>query len=75
MPKIPTIKAKDFLKYLIKYGCTELTTHGSHHKVKYKNKISIVAIHNKDYAKGSFSGILSQLEINIDDFIEFIEKN
>ena len=24
MPKIPRIKAKDFFKYLLKYGCTAI---------------------------------------------------
>lgn len=78
MPRIPRIKAKDFFKYLKKYGCTEISINGSHHKVvnNKNNKVSVVAIHsNEDIYPGMFSGILKQLEININDFVKFIEKN
>jgi len=75
MPKIPIIKAKDFYKYLIKYGCIEVGVRGSHHKIcnPKNNKISMVAIHSgNDFSRGSFSDVLSQLEIDIDEFINFI---
>lgn len=75
MPKIPRIKAKDFLKYLIKYDCTEISITGSHHKVKNnKNgKISVVAVHsNEILCVGLFSAILKQLEIDLNDFINFM---
>ncbi len=78
MPKIPRIRAKDFLKYLKRYGCTELSTHGSHHKVvnDKNNKNSTVAIHsNAILTPGLFSAILKQLEIDEKEFIKFIEKN
>lgn len=42
MPKIPRIKAKDFLKYLIKYDCTEISITGSHHKVKIIRMVKLV---------------------------------
>ena len=75
MPKIPIMKPKDFLKYLSKYGCEIINVKGSHHKIIYKNKTSIVAVHNKDYDRGSFSGVLKQLKIDINEFIKFIENN
>ncbi len=77
MPKIPRIKAKDFFKYLLKYDCTEISINGSHHKIKNNrnNKISVIAIHNSDILyPGMFSEILKQLDINIDEFIKFIQN-
>lgn len=77
MPKIPIIKAKDFFKYITKFNCTEISIRGSHHKIKNnKNgKVSIIAIHsNEDLYPAMFQAILKQLGININDFIEFINK-
>ncbi len=77
MPKIPRIKAKDFFKYLIKFDCTEVSVNGSHHKVRNsKNgKISVVAIHtNEIISPGMFSAILKQLEIDINEFITYINN-
>ena len=34
MPKIPIIKAKDFYKYLLKYGCEPVSIRSSHFKVR-----------------------------------------
>jgi len=78
MPKIPRIKAKDFFKYLKKFGCTEVSIKGSHHKVKNNknNKISTVAIHtNEIIFPGMFSEILKQLDIDINEFIDFVNNN
>ncbi len=75
MPKIPRIKAKDFFKYLKKFGCTEISINGSHHKVKNNknNKISVVAIHtNEIISPGMFGAILKQLEIDLNEFINYI---
>jgi predicted RNA binding protein YcfA (HicA-like mRNA interferase family) len=77
MPKIPIVKAKDFYTCLLKYGCTKMQVRGSHHKIynPYTNKTSTVSIHSgKDVTKGAFAGVLSQLGIDINDFIEFINK-
>ena len=76
MPKIPIIKAKDFIKFLDKYGCEEISVRGSHHKIynPVNSRTSVIAIHgSQDLDKGSFSGILKQLGIDIDDFIKFIK--
>ena len=77
MPKIPRIKAKDFFKYLLKYGCTEVSINGSHHKIRNNknNKISVIAIHSNEILyPGMFSEILQQLDINIEEFINFMQK-
>ena len=59
MPKIPIVKAKDFLKYLLRYGCELVSVKGSHHKIlnKSNKQISILPIHsNKDLAPALFFG-------------------
>ena len=77
MPKIPVVKAKDFHKYLLRYGCIGVRVNGSHHRVynPKTDKYSTITIHaGKDFDKGSFSGLLSQLEIDVEDFIKFIDN-
>lgn len=77
MPKIPRIRAKDFFKYIKKFNCSEVSINGSHHKIRNNRNgnISVVAIHtNEIMAPGMFSGILKQLDIDICDFIDFINK-
>ena len=77
MPKIPVIKAKDFFKYIKKFNCTEISIRGSHHKIRNNanGKTSIIAIHsNEDLYPSMFQAILKQLDIDINDFINFIDK-
>ena len=77
MPKIPIIKAKDFFKYIKKFDCTEVSVRGSHHKIKNnKNgKISVIAIHsNEDLYPSMFQAVLKQLDIDVNEFIDFIKK-
>ena len=72
MPKIPIISAKDFLNYLIRYGCVLVSVRGSHHKLLYPQtgKRSVIAIHSSSNVdRGTFAGVLTQLGINIEDFI------
>jgi predicted RNA binding protein YcfA (HicA-like mRNA interferase family) len=78
MPKIPIISAKLFLKYLQRHGCILLNVRGSHYKIinPHNGKITVVPIHsNRDLRKGLFAAVLSQLEIDIEQFIDFINKN
>jgi len=78
MPKIPVVKSKDFLKYLLKYNCKLVGIKGSHHKVlnENNNKISIVPVHgNKDLPTGLFAKVLKDLKIDIESFLDFMENN
>ena len=77
MPKIPIIKAKDFFKYIKKFNCAEISIRGSHHKIRNNTngKISIIAIHgNEDLYPAMFQAILKQLDIDVNEFIDFIKK-
>ena len=76
MPKIPVIKAKDFFKFLVKYGCQEISIRGSHHKMfnPATRKTSVISIHSgQDINKGAFVGVLSQLGIDVSAFVDFIK--
>jgi len=78
MPKIPIIKAKNFLDFLVKYGCDEMSIRGPHHKVynPVTNETSVVAIHGSyDLEQWAFSKTLKQLGIDVDDFFEFMKNN
>ena len=78
MPKIPIVKAKVFLGFLMKYGCDEINVRGSHHKIfnSKTGRTSVIAVHSgQDLDKGSFSGILNQLDIDIENFLEFMKNN
>ena len=76
MPKIPIIKAKDFRKHLLRYGCEDVSSKGSHFKVynPETSRTSTVVIHGgDDVDRGSFSGVLNQLGIDINNFIDSIQ--
>ena len=78
MPEIPIISAKYFLKMLLKYGCSQVGIKGSHHKIRYNlnNKVTVVPIHsNKDLKKELLPKILKDLDIDIEDFLEFMKHN
>jgi predicted RNA binding protein YcfA (HicA-like mRNA interferase family) len=76
MPKIPIIKAKEFFRHLVRFGCDEVSVRGSHHKIHnpQTNKTSVVSIHSgADVDKGTFSGVLNQLGIDTGIFLDFIK--
>jgi len=77
MPKLPIIKARDFYRLLLKYGCISVGIKGSHHKIMnpITSKVSVIAIHaGKDVDKGAMASVLSQLGIDSIDFLQFIQK-
>ena len=75
MPKIPIIKGDQFIDYLIKFGCKEVSVRGSHHKIRNpeNGKVSVIAVHSgKDIDSGSFSGVIQQLGIDLATFVGFV---
>ena len=78
MPRIPVIKAKDFYKFILKYGCENIGITGSHHRVMNtrNNQVSVIAIHGgRDLAPPLFAKTLKDLGIDINDFLAFMENN
>ncbi len=77
MPKTPVISGKELLRYLEAYGCVTRFANGSHHKVlnPLNNKTTPVPIHgNKDLKNGIFKQVLRNLDIDIDEFIDFMNQ-
>jgi len=75
MPKLPILRAKDFLKYLIAFGCEEVSVRGSHHKVynPESGMTTVVSVHSGiDLKKSMLAGILNQLGIDVEEFLDFI---
>jgi len=78
MPNIQIMSAKDFLQWLLKYGCIHIGTKGSHFKIENpKNgKRTSVPVHgNRDIDRAFTKAILTRLGIDTDDFLYFIRKH
>jgi len=78
MPKLPVIPAKEMLRLVLKYGCELKSVKGSHFTVRnpQNNKSSTIPVHGKrDLDKSFFADILTQLDIDLEDFLEFMKKN
>ena len=78
MPKIPVIHPKDMLRYLLTYGCTLVRIKGSHHRIlnPANNQLSTLPIHSGiDLSPGLFTKILRDLDIDANEFIEFIQNH
>jgi len=76
MPKLPVIPAKELLRLLLKYGCVYISSKGSHFKIHNPkaNRTTVIPVHsNRDLSKALFANILSQLDIDIDEFLDFMK--
>jgi len=70
------MSAKELLRLLLKYGCVHISTEGSHFKIENpkSSRRTIIPVHgNRDLGRGFLKRILEQLEIDADDFIDFIQ--
>ncbi|MEA3463770.1 MAG: type II toxin-antitoxin system HicA family toxin [Patescibacteria group bacterium] len=77
MPKLPTIKAKQLIKALKKFGFFEHRQKGTSHLIMAhpdSRRASIPVHQGKDIPKGTLKGILRGLEISTEEFISFLEK-
>ena len=74
MPKIPVISGKEMLKYLLSYCCVLIRVKGSHHRLRNpkNNELGTLPVHNADLKIGTFTAVLRDLGIDLQDFIEFI---
>ena len=78
MPSLPVIPAKDLIDYLLKFGCVQVSVKGSHHKIEYpaSGKRTPIPVHgNRDVDKAFLKAILSQLGIDVSEFLKFIKNN
>ena len=75
MNKRPVMSAQDFYNSLLRYGCVPVKTRGSHFVTENpKNgKRAPVPVHSgNDINRGFMQRILSELGIDIDDFMDSI---
>lgn len=76
MPKLPIIKAKELIKILIELGFFEHHCVGSHAQFKHLDgrRITISVHHGKDFNKGILRGIISDLNLTVEEFVVILKK-
>ena len=63
---------QDITDFLLKYGCRLVSVKGSHFKITNprNNKVAPIPVHSKkDMSRGFMKAILSQLDIDVQDFL------
>ena len=78
MPRLPVVPGREVLRLLLRYGCELKSVRGSHHNLLNPgtNMSSTVPIHgNRDLDRAFFADILSQLGIDVGDFLDFMKNN
>ena len=75
MPALPTVKAKELVRALLKMGFFVDHQKGSHarliHSQQPSRKVTI-PMHNKDLPKGALRNILRQAEISVDELKKYL---
>lgn len=69
--KYPILKPQIIISFLEKFGFNFIKQKGSHMKYSNGNRIVIIPNHN-EIARGTLKSILSQADINLEDFIKFL---
>lgn len=76
MPKLPIISGKALLKLLKKHGFIEVRKKGSHAFIENSDQKlqSVIPIHsNEDLGKGLLKKILNDLEISVEDLVNWLK--
>lgn len=76
MPKLPVVKAKELLKILKKFGFFEHHQAGSHIQLKHPDgRRTTIPYHPaKEIRKGTLRGIINDLGITVEEFINISKK-
>jgi predicted RNA binding protein YcfA (HicA-like mRNA interferase family) len=73
MSRLPPLKSKDIIRALHKIGFIEHRQRGSH-KIFKKDKLRVtLPIHSKDLKKGTIHSIIEQIELTLEEFLEFLK--
>lgn len=69
MPPIPSVSGSRIVRALMKHGFEVARVNGSHHIMRHPDgRGTTVPVHNnRDVAKGTFRGILSDVGMTIDE--------
>ncbi len=76
MPPLPVISAKELIKFLQSIGFEFVRQKGSHQRYKHLDgRVITIPVHGKDNLKrGLLNGILNELNIKVEELIEFLRK-
>lgn len=72
MSKLPPLKSKDVIRALHKIGFIEHHQKGSHKIFKKDNLRVTLPIHSKDLKKGTIHSIIEQIELTLEEFLEYL---
>lgn len=76
MPKLPVIKAKILLKTLLKIGFYKHHQAGSHIQLKHVDgRRTTIPYHpNQEIRRGTLKGIINDLNMPVEEFIEILRN-
>lgn len=76
MPKLPIIKVKKLIRVLEKLGFFKYHQVGSHAQFKHTDgrRVTVPVHHGKDIGKKMISGIISDLDLSVEEFIKLLRK-
>ena len=76
MPKFPVVKGRQLMAVLARMGFTEYHRVGSHAQFKHPDGRRVtIAIHaGRDFRKGTMRGILSDINLTVEDFISLLKN-
>lgn len=76
MPKLPVVKVRELIRVLNKLGFFEYHIVGSHAQFKYLDgrRTTIPVHYGKDVRTGTLKGILSDIDLTVENFISILKK-
>ncbi len=76
MPKLPVVKTRELIRVLSRLGFFEYHRVGSHAQFKHLDdrRVTIPVHYGKDVKTGTLRGILSDIDLSVEEFI-LILKN
>ena len=76
MPRLPIVKTRELIRVLTRVGFFEYHRVGSHAQFKHSDgrRVTVPIHYGKDLKSGTLRGILSDIDINVEEFI-LILKN
>jgi len=76
MTKLPIIKAKELVAALQRMGFIVHHQRGSHVQMKHADgrRVTVPVHAGKDIRRGTLRGIVNDLGVSVDEFIEILKK-
>lgn len=75
MPKLVPIRAKKFIKLLLKLGFIQRDAEGSHVFFRHPDgRTTVVPVHNKEISRGLLRKILNDIQISVKEYDHLRKK-